>query len=91
MKIVGVGEVTEVSCGKKDSIWASTSRTGGITRKEFDEYFSGSEMCCVLKFGKILQLRNPLVPQNVLRGFRVPQSYTYVDASFLEKVYEEGL
>lgn len=89
-RIVGLAEVIEVSCGRKQAIWANTSKQGGINRKEFDDYFSGSDMSCVLKLGKIAKLASPLAPSAIKRNFKVPQSYTYVDASFIKKIYEKG-
>lgn len=89
-RVVGIAEVIEVSCGRKDAIWASTSKQGGISRKEYDEYFSGRDMSCVLKLGRIMKLLTPLPPSNIQKGFKVPQSYTYVDANFIKKTYEKG-
>lgn len=91
MRIVGVVEVTEVSCGKKDHIWVNTSAIGGITRREFEDYFTGSEMCGVLMLGKVIKLKQPILPTQVKKGFRIPQSYAYVDSDFLENVYAKGL
>lgn len=89
-RIVGLAEVLEVSCGRKEVIWASTSSQGGINRKEYDDYFSGSDMSCVLKLGKVLKLASPLTPSAIKRNFKVPQSYTYVDACFIRRIYDKG-
>jgi len=89
-RVVGIAEVIEVCCGRKEAIWASTFRQGGITRKEYDEYFYGRDMGCVLKLGKILKLITPLNPSTIKRGFLVPQSYSYVDANFITRIYEKG-
>lgn len=89
-KIVGLAEVTEVSCGKKDVIWKSTSTMGGISKKEYDEYFGKSDISCVLKIGKLLKLKTPLSPSIIKRGFHIPQSYTYIEPEFISKIYSHG-
>jgi predicted transcriptional regulator len=89
-KIVGLAEVTEVSCGKKDIIWKSTSKIGGISKKEYDNYFAGSEISCVIKIGKLLTLKTPLPPSSIIRGFHIRQGYVYVDTDVISKIYENG-
>lgn len=89
-RVVGLAEVIEVSCGRKEAIWTSTSKNGGITHKEYSDYFSGNEMSCVLKLGRIVKLTYPLEPSAIKRNFKVPQSYTYVDAGFIRRIYEKG-
>lgn len=90
-KIVGIAEVLEVSCGKKEVIWQSTSLRGGISKKEYQQYFVDTDISCVLKIGKLFKLKQPISPGTIKRGFHVPQSYTYIDSDFVNKIYEHGL
>ena len=51
-------------------IWSQTHEHGGITKKQFQEYFKGH---------KVVELDIPINPKEVIQGFTAPQNYCYVD------------
>ena len=78
--MAGAFEVTGVTAAAPSSIWRRHSGASGLTRQEFDAYFSGTDLAYAICIGKVWKLTEP-VPLKTLRkrraGFRPPQSYHY--------------
>lgn len=85
-KIVGIAKVDKILKGTPTDIWRKTKKHGGITQKFFREYFLGVKKASAIELTEIYPLRVPLSPFQVQEGFNIPQSFCYVDLSFLEKV-----
>lgn len=85
-KIVGFVHVMGVSCASRAEIWRSTSSVGGISRAEFLEYFKGADRCCCAHLGNLWPITST-PPSRISSGFKIPQSYRYVTARFVEKAY----
>jgi predicted transcriptional regulator len=88
-RIVGFIEVLGIVCGSRAEIWRTTSNAGGISKVDFDSYFEGADRCCHFQLGKLIKV-NPIAPSKVRRGFQIPQSYRYVDARFVQKIYDHS-
>lgn len=85
-KIVGWFTIKNLFIGKPSNIWRMHSKKGGISKKEFDEYYNGSNTAVCLEIGKIKRIKPPIDPYKFNEEFIVPQSYRYVsdkDLSFL--------
>jgi predicted transcriptional regulator len=78
--MVGAFEVTGVMAAAPGSIWRKCNGGSGLSKKEFDTYFSEVSIGYAIQIGKLWKIREP-VPLKTLRmrraGFRPPQSYHY--------------
>ena len=90
-RIVGVVEVGSVITASPTATWERTKHAAGISRKLFREYFKGSKKACAIEIETVFPLHNPLTPREIIPEFHIPQSYRYVELSFLEKVVLLGM
>ena len=78
--MVGAFEVQGVMTAAPDSIWRKHNGGSGLTKREFDSYFSRVSVGYAIQIGKVWKILEP-VPLNTLRrrraGFRPPQGYHY--------------
>ena len=78
--MVGAFEVEGVTAATPNSIWRKHNGGSGLTKREFDGYFSKAPIGYAIQIGKVWKIQEP-VPLNTLRkrraGFRPPQSYHY--------------
>lgn len=89
-KIIGVAEVERVKISSPTTIWESTKHAAGISRKGYREYFRGKKRAYAIQIKKVLALQNCVSPNEINNGFKVPQSFTYVDDIFFNKVLKIG-
>lgn len=91
-RIVGVVEVNSVICASPNSVWRMTIDGAGISRKEYCDYFNGTDKAyaLVLKPEGVQRLTNELSPSEIQKDFKVPQSFMYVDKNFLKAVISKG-
>lgn len=78
--MVGAFEVRGVTAATPGLIWKKHNGGSGLTKDEFDDYFSDAAIGYAIQIGKVWKIQEP-VPLNTLRkrraGFRPPQSYHY--------------
>ncbi len=86
--IVAIVKVDGGHVADPDTTWKKTKKSAGITRDEFDDYFSGTEKayCIALNMESLVRLKHTVKPAEIRPGFRVPQSFCYVDSAFLQDV-----
>jgi predicted transcriptional regulator len=85
-KIVGWFTIKKQFIGKPSYIWRMHSKKGGISKKEFDDYYNGSTTAVCLEIDKIKRIKPPIDPFELSEEFIAPQSYRYAndkDLSFL--------
>ncbi len=83
MAVVGTARLERIEALGLEDAWETYGHTMGVTRNEFDDYLSGSDVACLLFLVDPSPLGSPL-PLNDLRGnrnFHPPQSYRYVAES----------
>lgn len=78
-KVVGYAEVKALHKGTVSSVWEELSTVAGIENEDYISYFSGSDDACVIKFNKVYKFVRPFSVNEIFDGFRVPQSFCYVD------------
>ncbi|WP_447985584.1 ASCH domain-containing protein [Nitrospira sp. Nam74] len=89
-RIVGVARVNNVSVGSLSGTWRLARGRAGIPRKVFNEYYAGTEVAVALSLSYVKKLAKELQPAQIRDGFRVPQSFSYVDTNFYKQVLNEG-
>jgi predicted transcriptional regulator len=62
-------------------LWVRTEKSAGISKKFFDEYYSGRDKATAIKIGNIIKYKRPLKLSELGDGITAPQSYRYLTAS----------
>ena len=78
--LVGTAIVSTIVKIPKAILWKKTSRMSGISKKEFDEYFRGTDEGIALYLKNVVEF-NKKLDLKLLRhalGFRPPQSFRYI-------------
>lgn len=79
--IVGAFTVKGVTEAKPENIWRKHKDEAGVSKKEFDAYFSGVDVGYGIQIGAAWQLDSPILLSTLRQrrtGFRPPQSYHYL-------------
>ena len=83
MALLGSARVEEILCDAPGNLWNRVKDEAGVSRKEYDDYFSGASVAIGFRLGDVQPLVRP-IPLHELRRkwpwLRPPQSYRYVDA-----------
>lgn len=83
MALLGSARVEEILSDAPNNLWDRVKDHGGVSRKEYDDYFSGATAAIGIRLGDVQPLSRP-IPLRELRErwpwLRPPQSYRYVDA-----------
>ena len=83
-KIVGEFTIEDVLVDDPQSIWRKTKLSSGITKRFFDEYFTGRNQAYAIKIGRLLLYDDPIDPYERWESFIPPQSFRYVDEQIEE-------
>ena len=78
-KIVGEFTIEEVLVDEPQSIWRKTRKFSGITKRFFDDYFTGQHQAYAIKVGSLLPYEKPIDPYEKWDSFVAPQSFRYID------------
>ena len=90
-KIVGIAEVARVKAASVSAAWRQTRQGAGISRSAFNAYFSGAQSAVFISLRRVVRLKKELDPIEVRSGFKIPQSFSYVDESFIKRVLFSGV
>lgn len=90
MKIIGVAEISSIGVASPTATWENTKHAAGISRQAFREYFFGKKLAYAIAIENVCALENWVSPHEVQVGFRVPQSFSYVNQPFLKRVLKKG-
>ena len=89
-KIIGVAQVSSIGTSSPSATWKSTKHAAGISRRAFRKYFMGKKQAYSIALESVYALANWISPHEIQDGFRVPQSFVYVDQPFLKRVLQKG-
>ena len=78
-KIMGYFTVKRIISDTPSMIWNMTHEYGGITKKQFLDYFKGHDVAHAIEIDEVVKLDTPINPKEVIQGFTAPQNYCYVD------------
>ena len=83
-KIVGLAEVAKVGASSPTAAWESSKHAAGISRKDFRRYFESKKRAYTIKLRNVIQFDRPVHLDEVSLGFKVPQSFRYVQPGFVK-------
>lgn len=89
-RIVGLAEVQSVVTSTPAKLWERTKHSAGISRQRFREYFFGAQSAVAISLKRVYPINCELRPEDIIKGFSIPQSFRYVDRWFIEKVIRLG-
>lgn len=84
--------MNEVHTYSPRKAWAKTRRDSGISKHEFDAYFAEAETAFAIEINPeaTTRLNRMFSPVEIHENFKIPQSFMYVDESFLQQVRSLG-
>lgn len=86
-RIVAIAHVRAVHKGSPTALWAlARSKCAGISRRELYAYFKGKALGYGIEFSSVVRGSERIDPKIILRGFRAPQSFSYMATQDFERV-----
>jgi predicted transcriptional regulator len=83
MALLGSAQVAEIFSGTPCDIWGQVKEQAGVSRGEYDDYFSGAATAIGIRLCAVRRLARPILLRELRKRWpwlRPPQSYRYVDA-----------
>ena len=77
-RIVGYFTIKRIIEDAPLSIWDMTHEHGGISKKQFQEYFQGHSVAHAIEIDEVVKI-NPINPKEVIKSFTAPQNYCYLE------------
>ena len=77
-KVVGYFTIKRIICESPSMVWDMTHKQGGITKKQFNDYFKGNKIAHAIEIDEVVKI-NPINPKEVIKGFTAPQNYCYLE------------
>ena len=84
--LVGAFRVDSVRVYPKEQLWTEVRQCAGVTREEFDAYYSGFPSGVGIFFSDVIMFDSPISLTDVRQqwpGFQPPQGYLYVTSGFV--------
>ena len=78
-KIMGYFTIKRIIDDTPSNVWNMTHEHGGITKKQFLDYFMGHSVAHAIEIDEVVELDIPINPKEVIKDFTAPQNYCYVD------------
>lgn len=85
---VGFARVEQIVSGSPRSLWRIAGREGGISYRDFMNYFDGKGQGHAIKIKEIYKFDMDIDPAQIIEDFRPPQSFMYVEDAFLDRLCE---
>ena len=78
-KIVGYFTIGNIIEDTPSMVWDMTHKQGGITKKQFNDYFKGCKNAHAIEIKDLKRFNEPIDPKQVVKDFTAPQNYRYLD------------
>ena len=89
-KIIGIAEIKGIQESSPTATWDMTKHVAGISRKLFREYFKGKKRAYAIQIKEVYPFSRAIDPSEIKNGFKIPQSFSYVNIAFFQKVLRKG-
>lgn len=76
--VIGEFEIDEIIASDPRSLWKTTKKGSGISKKYFDKYFEGRNVAYALKVSTTHSYEKPMTLMEMFNINRPPQSFMYV-------------
>ena len=91
-EMTGAFLVRTVDCGTPETLWNTVRGTCGLTRREYDDYYRGSNRAYAIGIERAWRLDSPLKLARIRHRsvrFHPPQSYRYLAPTDLSVLFPE--
>lgn len=78
-KVVGYFTIKRIICESPSMVWDMTHKQGGITKKQFNDYFKGNKIAHAIEIDEVVKFDTPIDPRKVIKDFTAPQNFTYTE------------
>src|SRR5690606_7798089 len=78
-KLIGEFEIEGILYGSPEEIWKKTKDNSGISYSAFKKYFRDRDFGYAIKIGYTNLYEEPKDPKQMIKDFRAPQSFCYVN------------
>ena len=92
--LLGAFQVAKVVSSSPDAIWRKYRDKTGLTKTEFANYYSGSDVAFAIEIAHTWQLAAPVclhALRKKSKGFRPPQGYHYLDPAAVLNIGGDAL
>jgi predicted transcriptional regulator len=77
--VVGWFQIAGIEYDTPEGIWKSLNGSSGLSEREFQEYFDGTNSAVAILIGQYHRLEVPADLKRIPRVKRPPQSFQYLD------------
>lgn len=77
--IVGYFTISEIIEDTPTNLWKKFNKVGGISEKDFFEYYKNVEKGFSIKIDKVVKFEEEIEPSEFIEEFCAPQSYIYIE------------
>jgi len=77
--IIGYFTILEIIEDTPSNIWKEFKEVGGISEKDFFEYYKNTEKGFSIKIDKVVKFKEEIEPEEFIEEFCAPQSYIYIE------------
>lgn len=77
-KIVGYFTIKRIIEDTPSMVWKLTHEYGGISKKQFNDYFKGFKIAHAVEIDEVVELDTPIDPRTVIKNFIPPQNFMYL-------------
>jgi type I restriction enzyme S subunit len=88
-KIVGIFRINKIIEDKPSALWYRLKDDAGISEEEFFAYFKNREVGFAFQIVDVEKFENPVDPKIIFPNFVPPQSFRYLEFSFMHGDYEQ--
>ena len=78
-KIIGFFTIKEIIENSPEKLWNEFNQVGGIEKKDFFNYYQGSETGFSIKISEVEKFENGIDPADFFENFCAPQSFIYLE------------
>jgi predicted transcriptional regulator len=80
-KIIGKFRIGDIINDRPESLWEQLHEYSGLTKKDFDAYFSEKDKGYAIEITNFELFEEPIDPKELISDFVAPQSFQYIDES----------
>ena len=77
-KMIGYFTILEIIEDTPNNLWNDFKEVGGITEKDFFEYYNNVEKGFSIRIDKVVKFEDEIEPNEFIEKFCAPQSYIYI-------------
>lgn len=77
--IIAYFTIGSIISDNPQKVWELTKKDGGITKKQFNDYFKCHSLAHAIKIEGVTKLVTPLDPKAIIKDFVAPQNFIYTE------------